>query len=233
VFRRYHVTGIDDGATRVVGVVGAGGCARGVLPILRSQLAAEITAGATYLCFVESSPAVPVVNGTPCVSVEEFLTLPAERREFNVAIAASRVRQRLADDLLRAGALPLEVRAGSATVLDENVIGAGAILCGYTTITSNVRIGAFFHANLYSYVEHDSVIGDYVTFAPGVHCNGNVHIGDHAYLGTGAILRQGTPDKPLVIGAGAVVGMGAVVTKDVAPGETVVGNPARPRARDA
>jgi acetyltransferase-like isoleucine patch superfamily enzyme len=54
-----------------------------------------------------------------------------------------------------------------------------------------------------------------------------VHVGDGAYIGTGAVLRQGTPDKPLVIGEGAVVGMGAVVTKDVAPRATVVGNPAR------
>jgi len=30
-----------------------------------------------------------------------------------------------------------------------------------------------------------------------------------------------------VIGRGAVVGMGAVVTKNVPPGVTVVGNPAR------
>lgn len=33
--------------------------------------------------------------------------------------------------------------------------------------------------------------------------------------------------QPLVIGKGAVVGMGALVTKSVAPGTTVVGNPAR------
>ena len=69
------------------------------------------------------------------------------------------------------------------------------------------------------------------TFAPAVKCNGNVHIGDHAYIGTGAILKQGTPDKPLRIGAGAVVGMGAVVTKDVPDGVTVIGNPARPLER--
>jgi acetyltransferase-like isoleucine patch superfamily enzyme len=41
----------------------------------------------------------------------------------------------------------------------------------------------------------------------------NIHIEDHAYIGTGAIIKQGTPDKPLVIGKGAVIGMGAVVTK--------------------
>lgn len=47
------------------------------------------------------------------------------------------------------------------------------------------------------------------------------------WVGAGAVLRQGKPGKPLVIGKGAVVGMGAVVTKDVAAGVTVVGNPAR------
>ena len=83
----------------------------------------------------------------------------------------------------------------------------------FVSITSNIKIGKCFHANLYSYVEHDCVIGDFVTFAPGVKCNGNIHIQDHAYIGAGAMIKQGTPDQPLIIGAGAVVGMGAVVTK--------------------
>ena len=71
------------------------------------------------------------------------------------------------------------------------------------------------------------MIGDFVTFAPGVKCNGNIHIQDHVYIGAGAVIKQGKPDQPLVIGAGAIVGMGAVVTKSVPPGATVVGNPAR------
>ena len=79
----------------------------------------------------------------------------------------------------------------------------------------------------YSYVEHDCVIGDFVTFAPGVQCNGNVTIEDHVYVGAGAMIKQGKPGKPLVVGRGAVVGMGAVVTRDVPAGATVVGNPAR------
>ena len=95
-------------------------------------------------------------------------------------------------------------------------------------ITSNARIGRFFHLNIFSYVAHDCDIGDFVTFAPKVSCNGNVVIEDGAYIGTGAILRQGTPGRPLRIGAGAVVGMGAVVTRDVAAGVTVIGCPARP-----
>ena len=106
-------------------------------------------------------------------------------------------------------------------------IGEGSLLCPFSCLTSNIKIGKFFHANIYSYVAHDCIIGDYVTFAPGVKCNGNIHIEDHAYIGTGAVIKQGTPDKPLVIGKGAIVGMGAVVTKSVPAGVTVVGNPAR------
>ena len=71
------------------------------------------------------------------------------------------------------------------------------------------------------------MIGDFVTFAPGVKCNGNVVIEDHAYIGAGAVIKQGQPGAPLGIGHGAVVGMGAVVTKSVPAGATVVGNPAR------
>jgi acetyltransferase-like isoleucine patch superfamily enzyme len=44
-----------------------------------------------------------------------------------------------------------------------------------------------------------------------------------ATIGSGATILGGVR-----IGAGATVGAGAVVTKDVAPGSTVVGNPARP-----
>ena len=49
---------------------------------------------------------------------------------------------------------------------------------------------------------------------------------DGASIGSGATILGGVR-----IGAGALVGAGAVVARDVAPGETVVGNPARPLGR--
>ena len=106
------------------------------------------------------------------------------------------------------------------------IVEEGAILCVFTNISSNAKIGRFFFGNNYSSVGHDNVIGDFVTFGPGVIACGHVVVEDYAYIGAGVVIREGT-DKPVVIGRGAVVGMGAVVTKSVPPGVTVVGNPAR------
>lgn len=210
--------------TPLFAVYGAGGCGRGIMPLLRHQLRGSDA----RLVFIDDNAAGQTANGHPVWLWERFLDEPASKRGACLAVANSRVRELLYDRCTGNGVEVIGARAETVVEMDEVAIGEGALLSPFVTLTSNIRIGRCFHANLYSYVEHDCRIGDFVTFAPGVKCNGNVHIEDHAYIGTGAVLRQGTPDKPLVIGTGAVVGMGAVVTKDVPPGVTVVGNPARP-----
>jgi len=213
--------------TAVFGLLGAGGYGREVMPVARAALGDRLADGKVELVFVvESSTAPPDVNGHRVLTLEDFLATPGPRH-FNVAIGDSAVRERLAATCLAAGAHPFPIVASNAAVLDFNEIGEGVVLSPFACVTSNARIGRFFHANIYSYVAHDCVIGDFVTFAPGVKCNGRVEIHDHAYIGTGAVIREGRPGKPTVIGRGAVVGMGAVVTRDVPAGVTVIGSPAK------
>jgi sugar O-acyltransferase (sialic acid O-acetyltransferase NeuD family) len=209
-------------------IFGASGCGRGVLPLVRQQLQAALAVGDTDLVFVDDYPPAPVVNGQVVLTYAQWLSEPASSRHVNVAIANSSLREQLVQRCAADGVQFFEVRAANVVQLDEVQLGEGAVLCPFVTLTSNIRIGQHFHANIYSYVEHDCVVGDFVTFAPGVMCNGNVHIEDYAYIGAGAVIKQGQPGAPLVVGRGAVVGMGAVVTKSVPPGVTVVGNPARP-----
>lgn len=207
-------------------VYGASGCGRGVMPLARQQLA-QAGVASERLVFVDDAAGPPQVNGQRWLSYAQFLAEPAATRYAVLAIASGAVREKLALRCAQDGVRPWTVAAANVVCMDEVALGEGAVLSPFVTLTSNIRIGVHFHANLYSYVEHDCVIGDFVTFAPGVHCNGNIVVEDHAYIGTGAVIKQGQPGRPLVIGRGAVVGMGAVVTKGVPAGATVVGNPAR------
>ena len=167
------------------------------------------------------------MNSHRVMRYADFAAAEVTERFAVIAVANSAIRARLADRCAANDVQSWTVSAANVVVLDQVQLGEGAILSPFVTLTSNIHIGRHFHANLYSYVEHDCVIGDFVTFAPGVKCNGNVVIEDHAYIGAGAVIKQGRPGQPLVIGRGAVVGMGAVVTRDVPAGATVVGNPAK------
>lgn len=214
-----------------IAIYGPGGFGRELLPLHDQAV------------FISDSPAEigREIGGARTYSLAGFVEaeedrrrafVPTEHTPFRptpvvIAVADAATRRTMADRVAAAG-LRAGRYMGSEVVIGRGVeIGEGAILCHHTVLTASCKIGRHFHANLFSYVAHDCVIGDFVTLAPRVGINGNTIVGDGAYIGTGAILKHGTPAKPLIIGEGAVVGMGAVVTRDVPPYTTVVGNPAR------
>lgn len=203
----------------MLAVYGAGGCGRGILPLVRLEHPDD------EVCFVDDGRRGETINGAAVLGFDDFAALDAPKA-IALAVADPTTRRALALRCEAAGIPFLTARAAQSVAMDEVELGEGALLSPFTTLTSNIRIGRHFHCNLYSYVEHDCVLGDFVTFAPSVRCNGNVRIGDGAYIGANAVIRQG-----LSIGAGAIVGMGAVITKDVPADETWVGNPARPLRR--
>lgn len=207
-------------------VFGASGFGREVMPLLRQQLQANGVQPLDVV-FVDDAPQPAVVNGHQAITYAQWLAEPAEERFITIAIANSAVRQKLVERCQADGVQFIEVRASNVVQLDECELGEGAVLCPFVILSSNIKIGKYFHANMHCYIAHDCIVGDFVTLAPNVTCNGNVTLEDHAYIGAGALLKQGKPGSPLVIGKGAVVGMGAVVTKNVPPGVTVIGNPAK------
>lgn len=212
---------------KLIGVWGASGFGSEVLPLVRANYPN------VELVFIDDAAEKTEFMGYPVLSFDDFKANTTADKAVVIAIANSITRETLTEKCESQGIEVFDTYSQNSMKMDNVAIGKGSIICSYTTITSNIKIGKSFHLNIYSYVGHDCIIGDYVTFAPSVKCNGNVHIEDHAYIGTGAILRQGTAKKPLVIGRGAVVGMGAVVTKNVPPGITVIGNPAKPLTKSA
>lgn len=204
-------------------VFGAGSFSRCILPLIREFCVQQNL----EFCFVANE-----VNGVEfpygrLISDSYFERNIKPGFLFTIAIADVGLRRRIAERCTRLGGVPVNLIADDHLRYDNVKVGLGAIFGAHSMATTDIVIGRFFHCNIYSYIEHDCIIGDFVTFSPRVSCNGRVHISDDVFVGAGAIIRNGSLHRPLSIGQGAVIGMGAVVTKDVPPDCTVVGNPAR------
>lgn len=114
--------------------------------------------------------------------------------------------------------------------------GKGTIIGQYVVIENDVVIGdncrILSHSFLCDRVRlgNDVFVGHGVLFCNDVHpfienptrVIEGVIVEDEAAIGSGAVILPG-----VTIGARALVGAGSVVTRDVAPGDMVAGNPAR------
>src|SRR5690606_9459797 len=152
----------------------------------------------------------------------EFLELDCAKKYINITIANSVIREKISNNLNLDRTKLFSIISNQSTILSPIKADIALILSPYTVISTNVSIGKYCHVGFHSSISHDCTIGNYVTIATGVRCNGNVYIEDHAYIGSGAVIKQGTPDKPLVIGKGAVVGRSEEHTSELQSRENLV-----------
>lgn len=139
--------------------------------------------------------------------------------------------------------------------VQSSSIGERTRVWQYTVVADGATVGADCNICSHCFIEGGAVIGDRVTIKNGVQVWDGVTLADdvfvgpnvtftndkhprskqpfdllHTAVGEGASIGANATILPgITIGPRAVIAAGSVVVEDVAPGETVIGNPARPR----
>lgn len=101
-------------------------------------------------------------------------------------------------------------------------LGAGTVVMAGAVINADCRVGRFCIVNTKASLDHDCIMEDFSSLAPGVTTGGNCRIGSHTAVSIGAVLRHG-----ITIGEHSVVGAGSIVMKPVDAFSVAYGSPAK------
>ena len=124
-------------------------------------------------------------------------------------------------------AYPLTLIDPGATVSHRADLEAGTVVLAGANVSPLARMGRYCSVSQIASIGHDAVLGDLCSVLPGATVSGGCQLGSQVLIGANAVVLQG-----ISIGMGASVGAGAVVTRDVRPGATVMGSPAREMTRN-
>jgi len=110
----------------------------------------------------------------------------------------------------------------TASIAMDVQIGDGTVVMAGVSINPCCSIGRFCILNTRSSLDHDSVLEDFASLAPGVTTGGNCRIGRCSAVGIGAVLIDG-----IHVGEHTVIGAGSLVMKSIGTSVVAYGTPAK------
>jgi UDP-perosamine 4-acetyltransferase len=203
--------------TQQVVVIGAGGHAKVVIDILRSDARYEVI-GCT------GHRQSGLLSGVQVLGDDEILSSLYEQeiRHAFVAIGNNAKRRELAMMLEHIGFTLINAVSRHAYIAPSVRLGRGVAVMPGAVINADAVIGSYAIINTGASVDHDSHIGEACHVAPGCHLSGNVHVGDGTLLGTGCTVIDG-----IDIGTDCIIGAGSVVVRPIPDQTLAYGVPAR------
>ncbi len=201
-------------------IIGAGGWGREVL----AQMQDDPDHGKAWAVagFLDSRP--HILDGLGCdlpIVGDPLNYTPRQGESFVCAVGNPRQRQRYAEPVRSKGGTFVSILTDA--YLNPRVhIGAGCFLCRRVQLSPDVHLGEFVNIHTQTVLGHDVQVGDYAQIGAMTFVGGGAVVGSYVTIHPHATVLPG-----IRVGEGATVGAGAVVTKDVPPGATVFGNPAR------
>lgn len=160
-------------------------------------------------------------DGIPIIATLDGISEKFERPSLITAVGNTALRRRWAETFSTKHPFMTFV-APEALVAPDASVGEGSAILPGAICSTNTYIGAHTLIGFNACVSHDVQVGAFTHLSSAVVLNGNVRIGDGCSIGAGAVILPG-----ISVGDEAVIGAGAIVHKDVEPGRTVAGVPAR------
>lgn len=164
------------------------------------------------------------INDFPILSYKDFYSLECQNKKILISVNNIKLKKKIFKKIKKDKINFWNYIDNTTKINTQNFESNSSYFGPFTLLSDSSKTGLCFSCNIYSYVEHESIIGDFVTFAPGVKCNGNVIIGDNVYVGTGVIINNGSPDKKLKIGKNSFISAGTIVNKDVPENSKLIGS---------
>ncbi|MBL8291535.1 MAG: acetyltransferase [Bryobacterales bacterium] len=205
-------------------VIGAGGASREIAWVVEEINASESRWNLLGFLDDDTEKQGKLVDGYPVLGpVQAASDYAAARLIVGVASYKNRgVRRRIVERLSVPRDRFATIVAPTAHVSKHASIGRGCALLHRVVVAHNTEIGDHSLISSACVIGHDARFAGYVTLAQNATVSGSTRLEADVYIGGGATIRDG-----VTVGEGSLVGLGAVVFRDVAKGDTVVGNPAK------
>lgn len=142
---------------------------------------------------------------------------------FIVGVGEPQLRKELFHKIKSWGGRPVKCISPFSKISGLNAeIGNGACITGEVVVAGNVKIGVCCLIYHFTFIAHDTVIGDFVQIAAGTKIMGRCKIDDLVMIGPNTTIVPGVK-----IGKNAQIGAGSVVTRDLPENCIAYGSPAR------
>lgn len=212
---------VGSGTMKNILIIGASGHAWVVADIVELQGLYRVVG------LIALSPAGESKNGYEIIGRIENLPELVRRHAvegFIAGVGDNAVRSRIvqtASELCPGLELVRAVHP-SSVIARSALLGAGSVIMAGAIVNPAATVGRGCILNTGSSLDHDSVMQDFSSLAPGAHVGGNCQIGAGSAICIGASVRHG-----IRIGAHSVLGAGATALHDVPALSVAYGTPAR------
>jgi len=207
---------------RNVVVIGTSGHAKVIVDILKKDSNYRLLG-----CLAHSKADIESFCGIPVLGEDAELSDLVERYQIHalvIGVGDNFRRSQIAARIQQFNPGVQFARAihPQAIIAEDVQIGEGSVVMAGTVINSGCQIGRHCIVNSRASLDHDSILEDFSSLAPGVTSGGDCHIEQFSAVNIGAILAHG-----VTVGRHSVVGAGSLLLQSVESHVVAYGSPAK------